>query len=414
MTASAEDRCALFAQMGEVCKPDALIVPTGSAVSVTRLASACRNPNRIVGMHFRSPVPQTKLVEVVDGLRTDPAAAETATVFARRLGREPVAVADTPGFIVDQIACGYGLEAAQIAAEGTAPFEAIDRILREGCGFHFGPFEMIDQIGIDATLATADALQMRFYGEPRYRATPLIDIRADAGLLGRKSKGGFYEYDSDGRRVVPEEGRMPAYDERWVWVSPENTRVSIRIKSIVKAAGGILDEGKDAHPKSLIVVTPIGEDATTCVTRQRLDPERSVAIDAMFGLVTRRTVMKTPATKLGYAACGLGLFAASGAKATLIHDTVGFVAQRVVAQLVNIASAVAQSGVAPPENIDKAAALGLGAPKGPLAWGDDVGAGNILKILDGLVASTGDPRYRPSPWLRRRVQLGISLLTPES
>ena len=404
----------LFNELELIVKPDAVLATNTSSLSVTSIAAACRNPARVAGMHFFNPVPLMKLVEVIDAVRSEASVGDALMALARRMGREPVRVSDTPGFIVNQVGRGYTIEAAHIAAEGTAPFEALDRILREGVGFRMGPFELMDLTGLDVTQPATELLYRQFFDEPRYRPTPLMKLRLDAGLLGRKTGHGFYDYDKDGKAIVEPEGRMPHYDERWVWVYPEDARVAARIKSVVKAAGGILDDNKVPHPKSLLIVMPIGEDATTCITRLGLDPERTVAIDAMFGLVSRRTVMQTPATRLGYASAALGLFSGGGAKATLIQDSPGLVAQRVVASIINIACAVAQSGVAAPEDIDKAVVLGLGYPKGPLTWGNDLGPRVVMQILNGMRDATGDPRYRPSPWLRRRAQLGLSLLTPDS
>jgi 3-hydroxybutyryl-CoA dehydrogenase len=402
------------AELAKVCAPPAIIAVASPAGSISALAAACAGPERVAGMRVPGHGGTGKLVEIIDGLMTDPATSDALTDFAKRLGREPVRISDTPGFVVEQLSRLYCLEAANIAADAGATFEAIDRILKEGCGFAKGPFELMDQIGLDVAQTATERLYRSTFEEPRFRPTPLMQLRLEGGALGRRAGRGFYDYDAGGNPVVPDEGRMPHYDERWVWVSPEDQRISIRVKSIVKACGGVLDEGKEAHPKSLLVVTPVGEDATSCVVRQGLDPERAVAVDALFGMITRRTVMKTPVTKLGYAACALGLFAGGGAKASLIHDTPGFVAQRIVATLINAAAAIAQSGVAAPEDIDRAATVGGICPKGPLAWGDDVGPRAILAILEGLQTMTGDARYRPSAWLRRRVQLGVSLLTPES
>ena len=329
-----------------------------------------------------------KLVEIIDGLMTDPAATDALTDLAKRLGREPVRIADTPGFVVEQLLRLYCLEAANIAAEGGATFATLDRILKEGCGFAKGPFELMDQLGLDVAQAATERLYRSTFEEPRFRPTPLMQLRLDGGALGRRAGRGFYDYDAGGAIIVPEEGRMPHYDERWVWVSPDQQRISIRIKSIVKACGGVLDEGKEAHPKSLLVVTPIGEDATTCVVRQGLDPERAVAVDALFGLITRRTVMKTPVTRLGYAACALGLFSGGGAKASLIHDTPGFVAQRVVAALINAAAAIAQSGVAAPEDIDRAAGAfeAAGKQNGILAFSLELPLATARHAVDIAVA----------------------------
>lgn len=404
----------LFTELEQVVGPDAVLASNTSSLSVTSIASVCKRPERVAGMHFFNPVPLMKLVEVIDGVRSDPKVVEALIGLGRRFGREPVRVSDTPGFIVNQVGRGFTVESAHIAQDGAASFATIDKILREGAGFRMGPFELLDLTALDVSQPAAELLYRQFFEEPRYRPSPLMRIRFDGGLLGRKTGRGFYEYDKDGKPVVETEPRLPAYDERWVWVSPEEPKASARVKGAVKAAGGILDENKEPHPKSLIVVTPIGEDATSAVTRQGLDAERAVAVDSIFGFLTRRTVMKTPVTKLGYAAAAIGLFNNKGGKASLIHDTAGFVCQRVVASIVNIGCAVAQSGVATPEDIDRAVVLGLGYPKGPMTWGDDVGPANIVAILEGLVRTTGDPRYRPNSWLRRRAALGVSLFTHES
>ncbi len=123
--------------------------------------------------------------------------------------------------------------------------------------------------------------------------------------------------------------------------------------------------------------------------------------------------MTTPATSLEVRDAAHALFASDTTPVSVIKDSAGFIAQRVVATIVNIASDIAQQGVARPQDIDTAVKLGLGYPSGPLAMGDKLGAGRVLEILDGLFEIYRDPRYRPSPWLRRRAQLGLSLLKSE-
>ena len=110
----------------------------------------------------------------------------------------------------------------------------------------------------------------------------------------------------------------------------------------------------------------------------------------------------------------LGLLGADGVAVDAVSDSAGLVAQRVVAHIVNIACEIAQQGIASPVDIDRAVTLGLGYPHGPLAWGDALGLGTVLTILENLQAASGDPRYRPTPWLRRRAALGLSLLTQET
>ena len=124
--------------------------------------------------------------------------------------------------------------------------------------------------------------------------------------------------------------------------------------------------------------------------------------------------MTTPLTTPAMRAAAHGLLASDGVPVTVIGDSPGFVAQRVLAQIVNIACDIAQQRIASAADIDAAVTLGLGYPRGPLAWGDAVGRERILRILERLLDFYGDPRYRPSPWLKRRTHLGVSLLTPEA
>ena len=157
-------------------------------------------------------------------------------------------------------------------------------------------------------------------------------------------------------------------------------------------------------------MTPIGWDLTTAVVDLKLDPARSVAVDVLFGMKGPRTLMVTPATDPGMRDAAHALLAADGQKVVVINDSPGFVAQRVVAQIVNIGCGVAQRAIATPADIDKGTKLGLGYPFGPLEWGDRIGAERVLHILERLQAFYGEPRYRPSPWLKRRVALGCLLV----
>jgi 3-hydroxybutyryl-CoA dehydrogenase len=161
------------------------------------------------------------------------------------------------------------------------------------------------------------------------------------------------------------------------------------------------------------VVAPIGEDATSAALRLGLDARRTVAVDALF-LAGHRTVMTTPVTLPEIRDAAHALFAADGTAVSVIHDSPGLIAQRVVATIINIACDIAQQRIATPDDIDGAVTLGLGYPKGPLAWGDALGPTTVLTILERMQALTGDPRYRPSLWLRRRALLGVSLHTNEN
>ena len=160
-------------------------------------------------------------------------------------------------------------------------------------------------------------------------------------------------------------------------------------------------------------MTPIGEDATTCAVDQGLDPKRTVAVDTLFPMVKRRTIMGTPVTDRQYRDAAHGLLASDGVPVTVCRDSPGFIAQRIVSMIVNIGCSIAQSRTAEPADIDKAVTLGLNYPNGPFKFGDVLGPERVYKVLSGMYRIYGDPRYRPNIWLTRRAKLGVSLLTPE-
>jgi len=163
----------------------------------------------------------------------------------------------------------------------------------------------------------------------------------------------------------------------------------------------------------LCLVAPLGKDATTSAAELGLDPKRTVALDPLLGFAKRRTLMTTPVTRPDVRDAAHGLLASDGVPVSVIKDSPGFVAQRVVAHIVNVGCDIAQMRIASPEDLDRAVTLGLGYPRGPLSMGDALGAGKILAILEAMHAFYQEPRYRPSPWLRRRARLGVPLTTAE-
>src|SRR6266849_5914027 len=401
----------LFAALEAIVAEDCLMASNTSSFSITAMAAACMRPERVAGFHFFNPVPLMKVVEVVDGLLTAPWVGEALAALALRCGHNPVRAKDTPGFIVNHAGRGYGTEALRILGEGIAEFHEVDRILRDCAGFRLGPFELLDLTGLDVSHPVMESIYRQYYEEPRFRPSPITAQRVAAGLLGRKSGGGFYRYEEGKKKEIPEPP-APAARPASVWVS--RSGLGARLAELVAKLGARVDAGAQPAAQSLYLVAPVGRDATATALDEGLDPTRTLAVDCLFALDKRRTLMTTPVTAPSMRAAAHGLLASDGVPVSVIRDSTGFVAQRVIAQIVNIACDIAQQRIASPADIDTAVTLGLGYPRGPLAWGDALGPARILGILETLHHFYGDPRYRASPWLKRRARLGVSLLTRES
>jgi len=411
----------LFAELEAIVDDDCILATNTSSLSVTAIAAGSRRPGRVAGFHFFNPVPLMKIVEVVDGLLTEPAVAETLLELGRRLGHAAVRAKDTPGFIVNHAGRAFVTEGLRLLGENVAEIHDIDRILRDAVGFRMGPLELLDLTGLDVSQPVMESIYHQYYQEPRFHPSHLAQQRLTAGLLGRKSGRGFYLYE-DGKVSGPAaalaETPPPPLDSAALpplWVSQAHPEFGKAVSELVTRLGGRLESGLRPSDQALCIVTPRGLDATTCASQEGLDPRRTIAIDVVFGLDVgqRRTLMSTPVTAAAMRQTARALFAADGSRVTLIRDSAGFVAQRVVAHIVNVGCDIAQQDIAAPEDIDRAVTLGLGYPRGPLAFGDAIGPRRVLDILDNLYSVYRDPRYRPSPWLRRRALLGLSLLTPE-
>jgi 3-hydroxybutyryl-CoA dehydrogenase len=401
----------LFRSLEAIVAEDCLIASNTSSLSITAIAAACKRPERVGGFHFFNPVPLMKVVEVVDGVLTAPWVGEALIALALRCGHKPVRAKDTPGFIVNHAGRGYGTEALRILGEGIAEFHAVDRILRDCAGFRLGPFELLDLTGLDVSHPVMESIYRQYYEEPRYRPSPVTGQRMTAGLLGRKSGRGFYRHEGGKQEQIPEPPAPPARPQS-VWVS--RAGLGAKLADLLAKLGAPVDSGAKPAARSLCLVAPVGRDATSTAVDEGLDPARTLAVDCLFSLERRRTLMTTPVTAPSMAAAAHGLLSSDGVPVSVIHDSPGFVVQRVLAQIVNIACDIAQQRIASPADIDAAVTLGLAYPQGPLAWGDSIGAARVLAILEGLQDFYGDPRYRASPWLRRRARLGVSLLTPEA
>ncbi|MGH8687075.1 MAG: 3-hydroxyacyl-CoA dehydrogenase [Burkholderiales bacterium] len=399
-----EPKQALFRDLEAIVGENCILASNTSSLSVTAMAAACSKPGRVAGYHFFNPVPLMKIVEVVDGELTEPWVGEALAALARRYGHTPVRCRDTPGFVVNHAGRGFVPESLHVLQEGVADFATIDRILVDAAGFRMGPFTLMDLVGLDVAHAVMKSMHLQYYGEPKYQPAYFAETRVAAGLLGRKTGRGWYRYDKDNAQEKLPEQTVPGTKAAEVWAAPE-------LKELVSKLGAkvVAKPGRD----TLCLIAPLGSDATTAALEQDLDPRHTVAIDPLFGFSRRRTLMTTPVTAPEARDAAHALLAADGVPVSVIRDSAGFVAQRVVAHIVNVGCDIVQQRIASPEDLDRAVMLGLGYPKGPLAMGDAVGAAKVLAVLEAMQDLYKEPRYRPSPWLTRRAKLGVSLLTPE-
>jgi len=402
---------ALITQLENLLSDQAIIASNTSSLSVTALAAGMQHPQRFAGFHFFNPVPLMKVVEVVAGLATSEATCLSLMHLAQAMGHQGVRAKDTPGFIVNHAGRGYITEALRTASEGIADFATIDRILKDQVGFKLGPFELLDLTALDVSHPVMESIYHQYFEEPRYRPNFMTSQRLAGGWLGRKSGQGFYTYTDGKAQVSPEAPTPRVVELPPVWVSSRAARRA-ELLQLLKDLGAKIETGSAPSPQALCLVAPLGFDVTTCAIVERLDPARTLGLDLLMpDSATKRRVLATnPATRSDMRDAAHALFASDGKAVSVIEDSGGFVTQRVLAQIVNIASDICQQGICTPQDLDTAVTLGLGYPKGPLALGDSLGADNLLEVLFNLQTVYGDPRYRPSPWLRRRGALGLSLL----
>ncbi|MFZ3075643.1 MAG: 3-hydroxyacyl-CoA dehydrogenase [Psychrobacter glacincola] len=427
----------LFKQLESIVSAETILATNTSSLAVTAIASDCAHPERVAGFHFFNPVPLMKIVEVIPGLSTKASVVETLKELAKRMGHLGVVAKDTPGFIVNHGGRAYGTEALKILGEGVASFEDIDRILRDGAGFRMGPFELLDLTGIDVSHPVMESIYNQFYHEDRYRPHPLTRQMLMGKKLGRKVGEGFYQYadnkKQNGQKETSNTNQQPSYktdsdtSNISVWIGADLAEDKQQLVDYLNAGDITIDDNDKPNPDSLVLLAIYGEDTTNAAIRYQVNPNQAVAIDMLTDLSKHRTLMPSIVTQDNFVAQAYALFGKNNkfgksldegsnaaVDATLITESTGFVAQRVMAMVINLGCDIAMQGIASPEDIDNAVKLGLGYPYGPISWGDKLGAQRILLILERIYGLTGDQRYRPSPWLQRRATLGISLFTQKN
>lgn len=398
----------VFRDLEAVVAPDAILATNTSSIPIGAIARALDRPGRVAGMHFFNPVPLMKLVEVIEGPDTDPAVADTLVALGRAMTRVPVKATDAPGFLVNFGGRAFTTEGLMLAHEGVASPAEIDAILRDGCGFRMGPFELMDLTGMDVNYPVTATVHAGYMYDPRLRTAPLHKLLFESGRLGRKTGAGHFRYDEAGAKIDPPSPDLapegpPA--DRLVLAEPTDA-----LRAFAGGLGATVVEADDGT--SPILAYPVGEDATAFAVRTGTDHRRLVAVDLSAALDKRVTLMTAPGAAPDALHGVAGAVAATGRAVTAIKDSPGFVALRMRAFIANLGCSMAETGLAGPDEIDLALKLGLNYPQGPLEMAADLGLATTLAVMERLQAITGDDRYRPAGWLRRRALLDLPIDAP--
>jgi 3-hydroxybutyryl-CoA dehydrogenase len=391
-----------FAQIEAAVSADCLIASNTSSISISSIARACQHRDRIAGLHFFNPVPIMKLVEVIRAAETSDATAEALTVLGRRMGRTPVTVKDSPGFLVNMGGRAYTTEGLRLAHERVATPAQIDAIMRDCRHFRMGPFELMDLTGIDVNYPVSMIVYDGYLHDPRIKTSPNHKAMADAGLFGRKTGQGWFAYE--GGKALD----RPSAD----YVTDAAPASCVRLAEPDDALEAFCNEiGLQISDSGPYLAAPIGEDSTQVALRTGVAHQILVCLDLTGDTTKRVTAMTAPGAEVQALDMVAAAIIATGRAVTAIKDSPGFVSQRLSAMVANLGCYMAEIGLASPSDIDLAMQLGLNYPLGPLALAEDIGAANTLRILEQLQAITGEDRYRPTMWLKRRARLGLPIHT---
>ena len=363
ITENFDAKRSLLLQLEEVCTKTCLLASNTSSLSITQLSAELKHPKRLLGLHFFNPAPVMPLVEVVAGHLTDPNLIKRASTIVRAWGKQPVHTRSTPGFIVNRIARPFYNESMRALEEGVSDCTTLDALIREAGGFKMGTFELTDLIGQDVNYAVTYSIFEAFYGDRRFQPSLIQKQRVDAGLLGRKSGQGFYDYTQG--------AFAPSVSE----VTSDLLVSQCTVEGSANWANGLIQRCQ--HHDIPVNQVPgrgllrIG-DATLALTDGRLAKAQ-----------------------------GIGFLQQLGIKVTCLTDSPALIVLRTWAMLANEAAEALLQGVASATDIDLAMRTGLGFPQGPLAWADDFGLSNLLTVLQNLQACYGE-HYRPSLLLQRK------------
>ena len=425
----------IYGRLSEIVAGDCVLASNTSSLPITAIAAGARNPERVVGMHFFNPAPVMALVEVIAGVQSGEDALGITRATGKAMGKTVIDAADGPGFLVNRCNRPFGLEALRLLSEQIASIETIDRICRIEGGFRMGPFELMDLVGVDTGFEVARSFYELSFGEPRWRPSPISARYVAAGLHGRKSGRGFYDYSglaAGGTYRAPDPDPLPVNGD-----SGEAVLVisgsGVLAEELREAAGAAGYEVRGPHQPhggvlpSLIIEcdrlpasgdAPLGAAADRGAARMvlcaegslsALDPSGSAVGFHVMGPFAEAGLVELTRAESSSPLAGERaerLLGALGKHVAWVGDAPGLVLGRIVCQLINECAFALGEGVGGAGDIDTGMLLGLSHPRGPLRWADQIGLDHVLGVLDALCREYREERYRPAPALRRLVAAG--------
>jgi 3-hydroxybutyryl-CoA dehydrogenase len=439
----------LYRRLSEIVSEECVLASNTSSLLVTAIAPAASRPERVVGMHFFNPAPLMRLLEVVAGEQSSEKALALAHATGEAMGKTVIRAHDGPGFLVNRCNRPFGLEALRLLQERIAEVEAIDRICRMEGGFRMGPFELMDLVGVDTGFEISKSFFEQSFGEPRWRPSPIAARYVAAGLHGRKSGRGYYDYSDDrgggaagGRPQDPGpiDSAVPGHGEGVVVISGAGvlaqelrlaaTEAGYEVRAPQAPTGGVLpalvldcdrEPARAEHEASAAALRPDrrgtapptqgGVSLVLCAqgSLSALDPDGSAVgfhilppfKDAGLVELTRGESSSPLAAERAER-----FFAALGRHVAWVGDAPGLVLGRIVCQVINESAFALGEGVGSARDIDLGMVLGLSHPRGPFEWADAIGLDHVLSVLEALCDEYREERYRPAPTLRRLVRAG--------
>ncbi|HYM55777.1 MAG TPA: 3-hydroxyacyl-CoA dehydrogenase NAD-binding domain-containing protein [Solirubrobacteraceae bacterium] len=437
----------LYRQLSEIVSGECVLASNTSSLLVTAIAAAASGPERVVGMHFFNPAPVMRLLEVVAGEQSSPEALALADATGEAMGKTVIRAFDGPGFLVNRCNRPFGLEALRLLQERIADVQEIDRICRMEGGFRMGPFELMDLVGVDTGFEISKSFFEQSFGEPRWRPSPIAARYVAAGLHGRKTGRGYYDYGGEagaaghrpqdpgpidtaapghgegvivisGTGVLAEELRAAAGEAGYEVRTPHAPTGGVLPALVLDCDRGPLEGGEQASSparrpdrRGAPPPTQGGASLVLCArgSLSALDPDGSAVgfhVLPPFGEAGLVELTRAESSSPLAAERAERFFAALGKHVAWVGDAPGLVLGRIVCQVINESAFALGEGVGSARDIDLGMVLGLSHPRGPFEWADAIGLDHVLTVLESLCGEYREERYRPAPALRRLVAAG--------